>query len=145
MIDEIGRLWESTPWRYTDADDLVALGKAAIIVGADPKDVLEGFFDRARKNYESHPDGYLASGQLAIEKNDFQLAAEILRPAAEQFPDDPEICFALATAIRSAEPEKAATLLQHTLEVNPNFLPTLQQLTERQIDSEDYETAAKTT
>lgn len=144
MIDEIGRLWESTPWRYTDADDLVSLGQAAIVVGADPKDVLEGFFDRASKNYESRPDGYLAAGQLALEKNDYQLAAEILRPASEQFPDDPEICFALATAIRSAEPEKAAALLKHSLEINPRFIPTLRQLAERQIDGEDYNAAQET-
>ena len=144
LIDEINRLATSTPWRYTDADDLVALGQAAIVLGADPKDVLEGFFDRARKNYQSRPDGYLAAGELAIEKGDFQLAAEILRPAGEKFPDNPKICFALATAIRSVEPERAAALMEKSLTINPSFLPTLQKLAERQIDSEDYELAAAT-
>lgn len=144
MIDEINRLATSAPWRYTDADDLVSLGQAAIVMGADPKDVLEGFFDRARKNYQSRPDGYLAAGQLAIEKGDFALAADLLRPAAEKFPDHPEICFALATAIQTAEPDKAAALLEHTLSINPKFTPTLQRLAERQIDAEDYDAASGT-
>lgn len=144
LLDEINQLVSTAPWRYTDADDLVALGKAAIIIGADPKDVLEGFFDRARKNYKSRPDGYLAAGELAIQKGDFQLAAEILRPAAEQFPDNPDVCFALATAIEQPEPRKAAALLDQTLEINPSYLPTMQRLAERQIDAEDYDKASST-
>ncbi|MEQ9406410.1 MAG: peptidase MA family metallohydrolase [Fuerstiella sp.] len=144
MLDEIDRVATSAPWRYTDADDLVALGRAAIVLGADPKDVLEGFFDRARKNYQNRPDGYLAAGQLAIEKGDFALAAELLRPAVEKFPDNTDICFALATAVQSAEPERAAELLDHTLTLNPQYLPTLQHLAERQIDAEDYTEAAAT-
>lgn len=144
LLDEINQLATSAPWRYTDADDLVALGEAAIVMGADPKDVLEGFFDRARRNYASRADGHLAAGKLAIEKGDLALAASILRPAVEKFPDHAELCFYLATAVQSAEPDVASQLLQRSLEINPAFVPTMQQLAERQVDAEDYETARKT-
>lgn len=144
LLDEINQLATSAPWRYTDADDLVALGEAAIEMGADPKDVLEGFFDRARRNYESRADGHLAAGKLAIEKGDLALAASILRPAIEKFPENADMCIALATAVQTAEPEVAAQLLQRSLEINPNFVPTMQRLAERQIDAEDYETAEDT-
>lgn len=143
MIDDINRLATSAPWRYTDADDLVALGRTAVAMGADPKDVLEGFYERARRNYSSRPDGYLAAGRLALEKGDQQLAAEILRPAAEKFPDHPEICFALAEAIGSAEPERAGELLQHTLTINAKFQPTLLRLAEQHIDAETYDEAER--
>lgn len=141
MIDEINRLATSAPWRYTDADDLVALGQTAVALGADPRDVLEGFYERARRNYASRPDGSLAAGELALDKGDQQLAAEILRPAVEQFPDHPELCFALASAIGSVEPERASVLLQHALEINPNFQPALIHLAEQQIDGESYDDA----
>ncbi|MEZ6127492.1 MAG: peptidase MA family metallohydrolase [Planctomycetaceae bacterium] len=143
-IDEINTVATASPWRYTDADDLVALGNAAIVMGADPKDVLEGFFDRARRNYSSRPEGYIAAGQLALNKGDFALAAELLRPAAEKFPQNPDVLFALSEAVRSGAPEESADLLQQTLAVNSNHLPALQRIAERQIDAEDYATAVTT-
>jgi len=141
MLDEINGLATDAPWRYTDADDLVALGQAAIELGADPKDVLEGFFDRARRNYKSRPEGHLAAGQLAIDKGDFALAAEVLRPAVQQFADNPTALFLLSEAVSSSAPSEATALLQQILEINPNFTPALLQLAQRQIDAEAYEVA----
>ncbi|MFY9256029.1 MAG: tetratricopeptide repeat protein [Fuerstiella sp.] len=141
LLDEINKLATDAPWRYTDADDLVALGQAAIELGADPKDVLEGFFDRARRNYKSRPDGHIAAGQLALDKGDFALAAEVLRPAVEQFEDNPTALFLLSEAVSSSTPSEAAELLQRTLEINPNFAPALLRLAERQIDAESYKDA----
>lgn len=141
LIGEINDLAVATPWRYTDADDLVALGRAALVLGADPKDVLEGFFDRARENYKTRPDGFLAAGRLAIEKEDFALAAEILRPAQEKFSDDPDMAFALAEALSSSDAEAAAVLLQKTLSINPKYIPALLRIAERHVDSEAYEDA----
>lgn len=138
---EIERLVASASWRYTDADDLVTLGTAALALGADAKDVQEGFFERARRNYKNRPDGFLAAGQLANAKGDFQLAAEILGPAAKQFPDNPDILFALAVAWRSSDREESARLLQQTLTINPQHPAALQQLAEEQIDAEDYAAA----
>ncbi len=138
---EIERLVSSASWRYTDADDLVALGKAALALGADARDVQEGFFERARRNFKTHPDGFLAAGELANAKGDFQLAAEILRPAEKTFPADPEILFALSTALRGSDRPASVELMKKSLEINPNFSPALQQLAEDQIDGEEYATA----
>ena len=142
LLDEVNSLASDAPWRYTDADDLVALGQAAIELGADPKDVLEGFFDRARRNYKSRPDGYLAAGQLALDKGDNSLAAEVLRPASKQFAENPTALFLLSKAVRSSAPSEANALLQQVLDINPNFTPALLQLTEQQIDAEAYTDAA---
>lgn len=143
LIDEINSIATAAPWRYTDADDLVALGRAAIVMGADPRDVLEGFFDRARRNYSSRPDGYVAAGELALNKGDFALAAEILRPAAEKFPEDAQVLFLLSEALKTADGPEAAKLLQRTLASNPRHLTALQRLAEKQIDAEDYAAAGK--
>ena len=143
MLAEIDRMVSSAPWRYTDADDLVALGKAAIELGADPKDVLEGFFDRARRNYQSRPDGYVASGELAIQKGDFQLASEYLNPAFEAFPDNPDVLFHLSRTVRSSDAQRSAELLQKTLEINAQHALALLVLAEQAIDGEDYAEAER--
>ena len=144
MLDEINQLATGAPWRYTDADDLVSLGQAAIRLGADPKDVLEGFFDRATRNYKTRPDGFIAAAQLAIDKGDVALAAEIMQPAAKQFPDNPDVLFLLAESISSASAQEASILFQQILTINPNYVRALQKLAERQVDAEDYVDAAGT-
>ncbi|MDG1895243.1 MAG: tetratricopeptide repeat protein [Fuerstiella sp.] len=144
MLDEVNQLATGAPWRYTDADDLVALGRAAIKLGADPKDVLEGFFDRATRNYKTRPDGFVAAAQLAINKGDMALAAEVMQPAAEQFPDNPDVLFLLAESIASASAQDASALFQQVLTINPNYVKALQKLAERQIDAEDYVDATDT-
>jgi Flp pilus assembly protein TadD len=143
-LTEIERLVQTASWRYTDADDLVALGQAALALGADPRDVLEGFFDRARRNFKTRPDGFVAAGRLAVEKGDFQLAAEILLPAAEQFDDNPELLLACSKAVRSTDAELATEFLQRVLEINPVDAEALQLIVERQIDQEDYSGATET-
>ncbi len=144
MLDEINQLATGAPWRYTDADDLVSLGQAAIKLGADPKDVLEGFFDRATRNYKTRPDGFVAAAQLAINKGDAALAAEIMQPAAEQFPDNPDVLFLLAESIASASAPETSALFQQILSINPNYAKALLKLAERQIDAEDYVAATDT-
>ncbi len=105
-------LVSTSSWRYTDADDLVVLGQASLILGADPRDVQEGFFERARRNFKNRPDGFLAAGQLALDKGDLKLAGEILGPAAKSFPDDPEIQFAWSEAIRGTNRETGTAALK---------------------------------
>lgn len=140
-LDEIAQLASDSPWRYTDADDLVALGETSIALGADPKDVLEGFYNRARRNYKTRPDGFLAAGQLAFDKGDKQLAADILSPAIETFDDHPAILFLLATVLKSSDAERSAELAARALEINPNLQSALLNLAERQIDAESYQQA----
>ena len=141
---ETERLVSTASWRYTDADDLVALGYMALALGADAKAVQEGFFERARKNYSNRPDGFLAAGRLALAKGDVAFAAELLTPAAKDFPDNPDILFSLSEALRTADREQATTLLQKTLEINPSHAPALVRIAEQQIDGEDYADAGTT-
>ena len=74
--------------------------------GHDPKRVLEVFFDPVKKSAPEFRGSYLASGELALEKNDFALAAKILEAAAKKFPEDPEIQFGLARAFAPSDAER---------------------------------------
>ncbi len=141
---ETEKLVSSVSWRYTDADDLVALGEMALALGADAKAVQEGFFERARKNYATRPDGFLAAGRLALRKGDVAFAAELLAAAEKTMPDQAEIAFLLSEAYHTSDREKATDLLKKSLELNSNFAPALLRVAEQQIDGEDYPGAEKT-
>lgn len=140
----VEKLYAESSWRYTDADDLAALGQVAIALGADARIIQEGYFERARKNYSNRPDGFLAAGRLALDKGDLAFAAEILTPAAKDFPDNPDVLFLMSEAIRSTDREQSEQLLQKTLELNPVHPAALLRITEQQIDAEDYSNAGKT-
>jgi len=141
---ETERLVSSASWRYTDADDLVALGEIALALGADAKAVQEGFFERARRNYANRPEGFLAAGQLALRKGDVAFAAELLSEAEKTMPEQAEIAFLLSEAFHTSDREHAAALLKSSLELNPNFAPALLRVAEQQIDGEDYLAAEST-
>jgi tetratricopeptide (TPR) repeat protein len=143
-LAETERLVRSASWRYTDADDLVALGEIALALGADAKAVQEGFFERARRNYPNYPDGFLAAGRLALKKGDVAFAVELLGTAEKSMPEQADITFFLSEAFRTSDPEHAAKLLKRSLELNPRFAPALLRVAEQQIDGEDYSGAEKT-
>ena len=74
LLDEINEMGGARTSAYRDPPTLVALGKAALLLKADPKLVLENFFDQARKIDPDFREAYLASGELALEKHDYELA-----------------------------------------------------------------------
>lgn len=143
-LAEVNRLVEASPWRYSDADDLVALGRAALDAGADPRVVLEGFFDKARRNFTRRPDGVIASAELAIDKGDFAFAVELLTPALTVFTDNPEILWAYSRAIRGADPEAAEQAMQAALAINPQFTAVQLAQVNRYIDREQFTAAIDT-
>lgn len=137
-------LASSSAWRYTDADDLIALGDIALALGADAKAVQEGFFERARRNYPSRPDGFIAAARLALAKGDPSFAAELLQKAVTDFPDQPDIQYLYAQAVAGVDEELAAKLIQTVFEINPNYAPALLDIAEKQIMGESYSDAETT-
>ena len=140
MADVVSR----AAWRYSgDADSLVSLGRVAVATGADSRQVLEAFFDRALKVTPSHRGALLASGELAISKKDFSLAAETFQEGLKGHPNDPDIHFGLARSIESTQPPLAAFHLSEALRLNPRHVPSLLYQAEHDIDSEHYTDAKK--
>jgi Tfp pilus assembly protein PilF len=129
------------PWRYTDAESLVALGRAALELGADAKQVLESLYERALKQSPQHREARLAMGQLALAKQDDELAADIFSAAVKQAPDDPDFQFGLARALERSDPKRAAAAIAHALETNPKHVLSLLYRAENAIDAEQYKDA----
>ncbi len=144
MLGEILKRAEAAPWRYSDAENLVVLGKAALAIGLDPKDVLKAFFERAQRASVVSKSPALAIGQLALDKHDFRLAASTFRDALVRFPDDADLLCGLAVAIRVSDPAGSVEALQAALSANPQHIPSLLLIADRQIDAESYDEARQT-
>ena len=138
MLTNIWRQGSSFSIRQWNSTDLVALGKAALLLGGEPRIILEDFYQRA---LEMNPDcrqGYLEAGRLALDKHDFALAAEHFQKAVTRYNTDPDMHYGLAMAYFHSDRTQMLLSLETALSLNPNHTDSLLLLAEHQIDSEDY-------
>lgn len=138
LREEIARLATRSTYRYGDAANRVTLGRFYSDRGADPRRVLETFYDPVKEKQPQLPDAFLAAGQLALSKSDFALAAEELESALKRSAHDPDIHHALARAYASSDAELANQHVEAALEANPRHIPTLLLLVDNRIDAERY-------
>jgi tetratricopeptide (TPR) repeat protein len=141
--EEITRFVSGRSWTYRQPADLVVFGRAALLLGADPKDVLERVFAVAEKADPKLREVYLARGELALEKHDFPLAAKAFEAGLKVLPDDPDLHAGRARAYEGGDREVSAAALNAALKINPKHIPSLLELADRRIDAEDYEGAEK--
>jgi len=142
-LREINQLAASRTWAYRDPPNIVALGQTALLLGADPKTVLERLFDMALKADPDFRDTYLAGGELALDKHDYAIAAKKFAEAAKRFPDDADVLHGLARAFQPSARGKMLELTETALEKNPNHVPSLLLLTDHLVDAEEYDQADK--
>ncbi len=143
MIREIDSLFEKQSWRFSDAEDLCVLGRVALRIGVDPRIILENFFDKAKKSAPNEPDGYIAAGEMALDKNDKQLASELFTVAARKFPQNVRVLFGLARSLTESNAARSAELFEQILKLNKQHVPTILLQTDRLISSEQFELAEK--
>jgi tetratricopeptide (TPR) repeat protein len=143
QFNEVERLATVRLWAYPKPADRITLGRIALLFGNDPKKVLEQFYDPIRKGQPDFRDSYLATGELALEKNDFALAAKNFNAAAKKFPEDPDAWFGLARAYEPSDTEAMVEALATAFEFNPNHVGAWLLLADHRIDSEEYDEAEK--
>ena len=137
-IDRKVREWSS---RYSDAESSVVIGRMLFEAGADPKKILEMFYDRAKRLSYKNPDPYIASAELALDKHSPDVASKELLKALEFEPENPRILFLLARTYQNTDPQKATDYLKKSLEVNPQFVDSLLFSADEAIDAEEYDKA----
>ena len=138
MVKQIDALVQDTPWRYSDAEDRIVFGKLKLEQNADAKQVLELFFDTAKKVQPALVDHHIVAADLALDKNDFGLAAREAREGLKRHPENAELHFRLARALWQSDNVTAAAALEKTLKLNSNHFPALLFRAEQFIDGEDY-------
>jgi len=135
---ELERLARGREWAYRAPAERVALGKLALLIGGDPKRVLELFYDPVRKAHPDFRETYLASGELALEKSDFALAAKTFAAATKKFPEDAEVWFGLARAYAPSDFGATLEAVGKTLKLNPNHAGAWLLLADQHISAENY-------
>ena len=142
-VEIILRTALARPRYYRDASSLVVFGQAALLSGNDPKRVLDQVFEAAKKIDPKLRDVYLASGELALEKHDFALAAKRFEEGLKQLPDDPDLHCGLAKAYEPNHQALMQASLQAALAQNSNHVGSLLLLADNSIDAEDFAQAEK--
>jgi tetratricopeptide (TPR) repeat protein len=138
---EINELGATRIWSYRDPANLTALGRAAYLFGADAKLVLDRYYEAARKANPNRRDAWIAAGELALDKHDYELAGRLYSEAVSRFPDDPDMHFGLARAFAPSDAARTRPALETALRINPRHAPTLLLLADRAVDAEDYPAA----
>lgn len=141
--DEIIKLVQFRQYMYRTPTDLVVFGRAALLRGADPKDVLDKLFATAQQTDPKLRDVYLARGELALEKHDFALAARAFEDGIKQLPEDPDLHAGRARAYADGDREVAHEAIKAALDINPRHVPSLLMRVDHQIDAEAYAEAEK--
>jgi cytochrome c-type biogenesis protein CcmH/NrfG len=143
QLDEIKDLIERRGRSAQTGENLVALGRALLLLGVEPRLVLENCFRRAYDMYPAVREAYLAGGQLALDKHDFKLAADTFRAGLKKFPGDPDMEWGLAAAFQNSDREEMLKALRAALAVNPRHIPSLLLLASHLVDAEQYDEAEK--
>ena len=97
-MEELERVVMGSPQRFATPEGRVALGRFFLLKGADAKKVLDLFYDVAIKQQPDLVEAYLATAELALDKQDLALAAETLRKAPKAAAEDPRFHYLLARA-----------------------------------------------
>ncbi|MGH7192439.1 MAG: tetratricopeptide repeat protein, partial [Candidatus Saccharimonadales bacterium] len=144
LTDEIGGLLRFSSGRFRDPANQITLGRFFLGQGVDAKQVLDRIYNQLKQTQPNYIETYLASGELALDKQDYALAAEAFEQAAKLDPATPDAQFGLARAYAPSEPEKSQTAIEAALERNPHHVESLLLLVDDQVDSERYDKATET-
>lgn len=137
-LKEVNEAARTTPARDRSAMDWVALGQAALALGADAQKVIQQYFQAAQKKDPKLEAAWLAEGNLALEKNDAKRAAEVFRAGIKAHGETADLRLGLARAYSGSDGEKERENLARALEVNPVLAGAHLMTAERLIRSEKF-------
>lgn len=141
LLAQIPTMLQTAPWRFSDRDNMVALGRYFLSKGEDAREVLDVFFDRTLKSDPKFVDAHVAIAELALSKNDYQEAVNSLRQAEKLSPEDPHIYYLLARAWSPSDSEQATAALATALKLNPRHPDSLLMRCETLLDAEEFDAA----
>jgi tetratricopeptide (TPR) repeat protein len=141
FLDEIRMVVSGREWAYREPANLVALGRAALLMGSDPRTVLTQVYDRAKTDDPNCREAYQAAGDLALDKGDYQLASKSFGEGLRKFPEDPDLHGGLARAFAPSDAEQMIESVSAALELNPNHIASLLLLADHLIVAEEFEEA----
>jgi tetratricopeptide (TPR) repeat protein len=142
-LGAIERLIQGSPGRYATADGLVGIGRYLLLRGADARKVLDQFYDVVTKQQPAFAEAHFATAEMALDKQDYALAAQTLRKAPKETALDPRFHCLLARALAASDRVGTAKALAEALRINPRHAESLLLEADQLIDGERYAEAEK--
>ncbi|MGZ8901409.1 MAG: peptidase MA family metallohydrolase, partial [Limisphaerales bacterium] len=141
LLHEISDLVNSRRYGFRESVDLVALGEAVVLLGADPKLVLDNFYTPVKKSDPKLREVYLAIGNLALNKHDYALAGKSFQEGIQKFPKDADLLHGMAEALAPSDRKEMLRILEKTFEANESHIAARLLLVEHLVDAEEYDHA----
>jgi tetratricopeptide (TPR) repeat protein len=137
-LDVIERLVQGGPRRYATPLGLVTLGRYFLLRGEDPRKVLDQCYDVVTKQQPDFAPAHFATAELALDKEDYALAAQTLRKAPKHAQEDPQFHYLMARALSVDDRAGCAKSLDLALKINPRHCDSLLLRADQMIDAEQY-------
>jgi hypothetical protein len=142
-LDAIEARLQAAPSRYATPEGRVLLGRYYLIRGLDARKVLDLCYDIALKQRPDLVDAFLATAELALDKQDGALAASTLAKAPKAALEDPHYHYLLARAFSNDDRARSEKALDDALKINPRHVESLLLRAEHRIDDERYAEAGE--
>jgi tetratricopeptide (TPR) repeat protein len=142
LQEQVGELFARGSWRYRDVENQIVIAQFLLSRKQDAKQVMDRVLKPIRDLHPKHAVIYQAIGDLALEKNDYGMAAENYLKAVELRSDDPELHYGLAEAYRPSDFSKCRAALDKALSIDGRHVPSLLLIADQHISSENYADAA---
>jgi len=143
LLIELNDLAKELDPKKLKPEELVALGDAARAIGADEKFRLQTFYLPATGKDPSYVPAFLGAARIAVDKQDFAYAAELLGKANKAQANHPDVLHLLAKTYKPSDRKKCNAYLAAALKANPNHPPSLLLLTEMAMDREDSDATSE--
>jgi tetratricopeptide (TPR) repeat protein len=140
-LDMLERLARFGPRRSATAQGVTALGRYFLLRGEDARQVLDRYYDAVTKQQPNFLEAHFATAELALDKDDDELAAGTLRKAPEAAHADPEYHYLMARALSDGDRAASEKSLDEALKINPHHADSLLLRADHLIDSERYKEA----
>jgi tetratricopeptide (TPR) repeat protein len=138
LLNQFNSLAKGKPAKERTAEEMVAMGKAALALGLDAQKVLSQFFDPAKRKDAKLEAPYLAAGELALEKEDYTRAADEFRLGLKEHGETANLRLGLAKAFASSDREKTDENLKRVFEINPKHAGMLLLRAEQLMGAEKF-------
>lgn len=138
ILQAINQAARAKPASERDAEEWAALGRAAIVAGADAQKVITNYFQVAQKKDAKAEAPWLAEGRLALEKSDAGRAATVFRAGLKNHGETAALRHGLASALMNSDRAAVAENLTRALEINPHHEGALLLRAELAIGAEKF-------
>ncbi|OUW17112.1 MAG: hypothetical protein CBD18_05505 [Opitutales bacterium TMED158] len=141
VLKEIDRIIRRSGRFSYDPDSLVAIGDAAILLGIEPRIVLENFYKRAQDEANPAASAFLSAGKLALAKDDYNLASKTFQAGLKSFPDNPDLWHGLASSFIEGDRSQLLEYAETALALNEKHPGSRILLAQHLVDAEAYDEA----